>query len=107
MLFRSDKDLKESLAKWDAGMKALKSAKPRDKVIGEMSRATSMLRDLLNENFDSVIVDTPELFQEARAYVQHIAPEKERIVKLHQGKSKVFEQYGIEKQLKMLVPVKS
>jgi len=43
-----DKDLKESLAKWDAGMKALKSAKPRDKVIGEMSRATSMLRDLLN-----------------------------------------------------------
>jgi ribonuclease G len=97
-----DKDLKESLAKWDLGMKALRSAKPRDKVIGEMSRATSMLRDLLNENFDSVIVDTPELFQEARAYVQHIAPEKERIVKLHQGKTKVFEQYGIEKQLKML-----
>jgi ribonuclease G len=61
-----------------------------------------MLRDLLNENFDSVIVDTPELFQEAKNYVSHIAPEKEKIVKLHQGKNKVFEQFGIEKQLKML-----
>lgn len=97
-----DKDLRESIAKWDAGMKALKSAKPRDKIIGEMSRATSMLRDLLNENFDSVVVDTPELFQEARNYVSNIAPEKEKIVKLHQGKNKVFEQLGIEKQLKML-----
>ena len=67
-----------------------------------MSRATSMLRDLLNENFDSVVVDTPELFQEARNYVSNIAPEKEKIVKLHQGKNKVFEQLGIEKQLKML-----
>ncbi|MEA5458310.1 Rne/Rng family ribonuclease [Arcicella sp. LKC2W] len=97
-----DKDLRESIAKWDAGMKALKSAKPRDKIIGEMSRATSMLRDLLNENFDSVVVDTPELYQEARNYVLNIAPEKEKIVKLHQGKTKVFEQLGIEKQLKML-----
>ena len=97
-----DKDLRESIAKWDAGMAALKSAKPRDKIIGEMSRATSMLRDLLNENFDSVVVDTPELYQEARNYVLNIAPDKEKIVKLHQGKTKVFEQLGIEKQLKML-----
>ena len=73
-----DKDLRESIAKWDAGMVALKSAKPRDKIIGEMSRATSMLRDLLNENFDSVVVDTPELYQEARNYVLNIAPDKEK-----------------------------
>ncbi len=97
-----DKDLRESIAKWDAGMAALKTAKPREKIIGEMSRATSMLRDLLNEDFDSVIVDTPELYQEARNYVLNIAPDKEKIVKLHQGKVKVFEQLGLEKQLKML-----
>ena len=97
-----DKDLRESIAKWDMGMKALKTAKPREKIIGEMSRATSMMRDLLNEDFDSIVVDTPELFQEARNYVLNIAPDKEKIVKLHQGKVKVFEQLGIEKQLKML-----
>ena len=61
-----------------------------------------LLRDLLNEDFDSVIVDTPELYQEARNYVLNIAPDKEKIVKLHQGKVKVFEQLGLEKQLKML-----
>ncbi|MFD1819795.1 ribonuclease G [Pseudarcicella hirudinis] len=97
-----ERDLKDSLAKWELGVKNLLDAKPRDKVIGEMSRATSMLRDLLNENFDSVIVDTPELFQEAKNYVHNIAPDKEKIVKLHAGKTKAFEQFGIEKQLKML-----
>ena len=95
-------DLKGLIAKWDIGMKALREAKPRDKIIGEMSRATSMLRDLLNDDFDSVTVDSKELYEEARLYVQQIAPEKEKIVKLFAGKNKLFEQYGIEKQLKML-----
>ncbi|MCY7352825.1 MAG: Rne/Rng family ribonuclease [Cytophagaceae bacterium] len=95
-------DLKGLIAKWDNGMKALREAKPRDKIIGEMSRATSMLRDLLNDDFDSVTVDSKELYEETRQYVQQIAPEKEKIVKFFVGKNKLFEQYGIEKQLKML-----
>ena len=80
----------------------LVDAKPADRIIGEMSRATSMLRDLLNNDFDNVIVDTPELYNEAKGYVHNVAPEKEKIVKLHQSKTKLFEQLGIEKQLKML-----
>jgi ribonuclease G len=61
-----------------------------------------MLRDLLNNDFDNVIVDSPEVYQEAKDYVHNVAPEKEKIVKLHAGKNKLFEQVGIEKQLKML-----
>lgn len=95
-------DLRGLIAKWNRGMNALRDAKPRDKVIGEMSRATSMLRDLLNDDFDAVTVDSKDLYEEARAYVHQIAPEKEKIVRLYAGKSKLFEQFGIEKQLKML-----
>ena len=97
-----ERDLLESLAKWDAGMLLLQNAKPRDKVIGEMSRASSILRDMLNENFDNIVVDSKEIFDETKRYIHAIAPEKEKIVKLHSGKNKVFEQYGIEKQLKSL-----
>ncbi|HAA10738.1 MAG TPA: ribonuclease E/G [Cytophagales bacterium] len=97
-----DKDLRSLLERWDEGMKALKDAKTRDKVIGEMSRASSMLRDMLNESFDSIIVDDNKMYHEIRHYIASIVPEKEKIVKLHNGKSKVFEQFGIEKQLKML-----
>jgi ribonuclease G len=97
-----DKDLNELLDKWQAGMERLQTAKPKDKIIGEMNRATSMLRDMLNESFDNIVVDDKEMYEEIRTFIHNIAPEKEKIVKLHSGKSKIFEQYGIEKQLKML-----
>lgn len=97
-----DKDLRSLLERWDNGMVAVKKAKPRDKVIGEMSRASSMLRDMLNESFDSIVVDDSSVYQEIRNYIAKIVPEKEKIVKQHSGKAKIFEQYGIEKQLKML-----
>ena len=97
-----DKDLRALLQRWEDGMKGLKKSKPRDKVIGEMSRASSMLRDMLNESFDSIVVDDSQVFQEIKNYIASIAPDKEKIVKLHSGKAKIFEQYGIEKQLKMM-----
>lgn len=97
-----EKDLRDSIAKWEDGVRKLGTAKPKERIIGEMSRATSMLRDLLNNDFDNVIVDSPEVYQEAKDYVHNVAPEKEKIVKLHSGKNKLFEQVGIEKQLKML-----
>ena len=97
-----ERDLRDSISKWEEGMKKLVEAKSTDRIIGEMSRATSMLRDLLNKDFDNVIVDSQELYNEAKDYVHTVAPEKEKIVKLHTGKTKLFEQVGIEKQLKML-----
>ncbi|MBV6645625.1 MAG: Rne/Rng family ribonuclease, partial [Cyclobacteriaceae bacterium] len=96
-----DKDLQNLVNLWDEGVKNLHDAKPRDKVIGEVSRANSILRDVLNESFDSIIVDDKELHGEIKSYIQKIAPEKEKIVKHFQAKTKIFEMYGVERQLKM------
>ncbi len=97
-----DKDLQIMLAKWEAGVKNLREAKPRDKIIGEMSRASSIMRDLLNDSFDNITIDSKEMYDEARAYIHEIAPEKDKILRFYSGKNKVFEQYGIEKQVKTL-----
>lgn len=97
-----DRDLQASLEKWESGIKALRDAKPRDRIIGEMNRASSILRDMLNESFDSITVDTREMFDDIKNYIHTIAPEKERIVKLYNGKTKVFEAFGLEKQIKSL-----
>ena len=97
-----DRDLQNLVEKWESGMKALREAKPRDKIIGEMSRASSMLRDMLNESFDSITVDDKDIYEEIRDYIRTIAPEKERILKLYNGKAKLFENFGIEKQLKSI-----
>ena len=97
-----DRDLNNLLEKWEEGYKTLREAKPKEKIIGEMSRASSMLRDMLNESFDSITVDDKDIYEEIRTYIRTIAPDKEKILKLYNGKVKLFETYGIEKQLKSL-----
>ncbi len=95
-----DNDLRNLLESWENGIKALRTAKPQDMVIGEMSRVNSILRDVLNESFDMIMVDDKAFYAEIKQYIKKIAPEKEKIVKLYQSKVKIFEAYGIEKQLK-------
>ncbi|SFC89074.1 ribonuclease G [Flexibacter flexilis DSM 6793] len=97
-----DKDLSNLVQKWEEGFGLLRTARPRDKVIGEMNRVSSMLRDLLNESFDGVSVDSKEIYDEVKNYIRNFAPDKEKIVRLHTGKAKLFEAAGIEKQLKTL-----
>lgn len=97
-----DRDLQNLLDNWKSGVHVLKRAKVRDKVIGEMGRVSSLLRDILNESFDQVVVDDKSIFEEVRDFVKKIAPGKEKLVRKHNGKAKIFEQYHIEKQLKSL-----
>lgn len=95
-----DNDLRNLVKTWDEGIKNLKKARPGQKVIGEMGKASALLRDVLNESFDTIAIDDKDIFEEVRNYTKKIAPEKEKIVKLYNGKSKIFENFGIEKQIK-------
>lgn len=95
-----DKDLRNLVRMWEEGITRLMTANPRDKIIGELSKTSSLLRDLLNESFDNIHVDDKRIFDEVRTYIQTIAPDKEKIVKLYNGKAKIFEHYGIEKLIK-------
>lgn len=97
-----DRDLRHSVKLWEDGIKKLRDAKPREKIIGEINRASALLRDVLNESFDSIVTDDKEIYDEVKTYIQTIAPEKEKIVRLYNGKPKIFESLGIEKQLKSL-----
>lgn len=95
-----DKDLRNLVKMWEQGMTRLVDANPRDKIIGEINKTSSILRDVLNESFDSVMVDDKKIFDEVLQYIKNNAPEKEKIVKLYSGKAKIFEHFGIEKQIK-------
>ncbi|HNG40259.1 MAG TPA: ribonuclease E/G, partial [Cyclobacteriaceae bacterium] len=56
--------------------------------------------DLLNESFDNIHIDDKKMYDEARAYIRNISPEQEKIVKFYNGRAKIFEHYGVEKQIK-------
>ncbi|WP_459210039.1 Rne/Rng family ribonuclease [Aquimarina rhabdastrellae] len=95
-----DKDLQNLLGRWDAMCKKLYKANHPSKVLGEMNRASSILRDVFNDTFTSICVDDETLFTQVKDYVHKIAPNKESIVKLHTTNNPIFEKYGIERQIK-------
>ncbi len=96
-----DRDLRDLVQKWEEGIKSLEHADKGHKIISEQNRAESVLRDMLNESFDSITVDSSSLYKDIKDYIKRIAPDKEKIVKKHKSKTKLFEAYGIEKQIKL------
>ena len=95
-------DLNDLVEKWDQCFKQLKTAKPPFKVLGELSRSSAMLRDLLNKDFNNIYVDNPETQAELKEYLASIAPGKEKMVKGYKRNIPIFEHFGLEKQIKAL-----
>ena len=95
-----DADLQDLVKKWKALHRNIQRVKPPQRALRELNRVSALLRDVLNDSFNSIIVDDNDLYEEVRSYMKTIEPEKENMVKLYQGKFPVFEQYGIERQIK-------
>lgn len=95
-------DLNDLLSKWEACYKELKGAVPPRKVLGEIDRTSSILRDLLNESFSALHVNDQKVYEEMKGYLATIAPEKAKILKLYKGQTSIFENFGIDRQIKAL-----
>jgi len=95
-----DKDIQDLISKWTQCFELLKTAKPPQKLLGEMNRTSTILRDMLNPGFNSIWVNDQMFYEEVKSYIRSIAPEQEEIVKMHKGKIPLFEHLGIDKQIK-------
>lgn len=96
-----DKDLHNLLAKWNSMCKKLTTAHHPSKVLGEVNRTSTILRDVFNDTFTGIIVDDEDMYYNTKEYLQEIAPSKVSIVKHYQSREvPIFEKYGIERQIK-------
>lgn len=95
-----DTDLRDLTGKWESIIKKLPHLKPPQKVLSELDRTSQILRDILNESFNSIHVNDTSLYEETKAYIGTIAPDKKDIVKRYKGRVPIFDNYGIEKQLR-------
>ncbi|MDR2906832.1 MAG: ribonuclease E/G, partial [Bacteroidales bacterium] len=59
-----DSDLKHLLSKWDSLASQLLNAKPPKLLLNEQAKTMKILRDLLNNDFNSIVVDDEILYQE-------------------------------------------
>ncbi|NAS31246.1 Rne/Rng family ribonuclease [Flavobacteriaceae bacterium R38] len=95
-----DKDLHNLIGRWTTMCKKIYKAEHPSKVLSELNRAASILRDVFNDSFTSIQVDDETLYYQIKDYLQEIAPEKESIVKLYKSSVPIFEKAGIERQIK-------
>ncbi|GAB4419502.1 MAG: ribonuclease E/G [Bacteroidia bacterium] len=94
------KDIDSIMQKWRLMTLALQSGKPPIKVLSEHNRATSILRDMLSQGFDTIYVDDQEAYQEIETYLRANQPDLLKNLKFYKGKVSLFQAMGIEKQIK-------
>ena len=85
-----DKDLQNSLDRWKTLCKRIANSNTPTKVLSELDRASSILRDVMNDSFTNIITNDESLKIEIKEYLQKIYPEKENIVKLHRSNVPIF-----------------
>ncbi len=93
-------DLSTLIEAWTSIQKNLKNAVAPAKIMSEKNKATSILRDLLTEDFNKVIVNDKNIYNDIRNYILKIAPDKADIVSQHQNGASIFDHYGITRQVK-------
>ncbi len=97
-----DQDIQDLMTRWTALHAQMKTAQPPAKLLGEIDRTSTILRDTLNADFNSIHVNDASLYEEIRNYIRAKAPEQVDIVKLYKGKVPIFEFAGVDKQIKSL-----
>jgi ribonuclease G len=93
-------DILELAEMWKSIQANLKGAKAPQLIMGEQNKTTSILRDLLSESFQRVVVNDKKLLNETKEYISRIAPDQEEIVSYHNGGMAIFDQFGVSKQVK-------
>lgn len=95
-----DNELRSLVRKWEFAFEGLKGVNSPCRIISEINRTSTFLRDALNGSYNNIYVNDEVTYQEIKEYISEIAPEKEKIVKLYKGKEPIFEYFGIEKAIK-------
>ncbi len=93
-------DLSGLVETWKTIQRNLKGATAPSKILSEQTKTTSILRDLLNESFNRIVVNDKTLYNDTRTYIQRIAPEKQDIVSFYNNGQQIFDHFGITKQVK-------
>lgn len=97
-----DNELRELAEKWETAFRKFRTTNPPKLVIGELSRTSAILRDMLNASFNSIYINEQSAYKEVKEYIESIAPEKNKIVKYYKGGVPIFDYFGINKQIKSL-----
>lgn len=93
-------DLLDLTQTWNNIQNSIKGAVAPARILSEQNKTTSILRDLLSEDFNKIVINDKNIYNDTRSYIQKIAPDKVDIVSYVNNGTPLFDQFGITKQVK-------
>jgi ribonuclease G len=88
------------LNKWNEIHKNLHKAKAPTKLLSELDKTSSILRDLLNGSFNRIVTNDRETYQHIKGYLESISPDHVKVLSHYKGTRSVFEHFGVSRQIK-------
>ena len=88
------------IQKWEDSWKKIATDKNVQLLFSEYSKTTTVLRDLLSDQFSNIWINDERVADEARKYVSLISPEQEKIVHLYDGKQPIYDHFEVTRQIK-------
>ncbi|TLS53536.1 Rne/Rng family ribonuclease [Paenibacillus antri] len=85
--------------RWRRIEEKAKRAQAPSEVYADVELLPRLIRDIVTEQMDEIVVDQPALMEEAKRMLRSIAPQLTERVRLHDGKKSAIEAYGVKEQL--------
>jgi ribonuclease E len=92
-------DLNYLLKLWSAVDEAGKSGKGAFLIYQESSLVIRAIRDYFNSDIGDILIDTDDIYEQARQFVAHVMPEHEARVKRYKDDAPLFSRFQIEHQI--------
>ena len=93
-------EVMQLMGKWEEIFKQLKTVVPPGKLLSELDKPASVLRDLLSDGFSRIMVNDKTLYEDIKIFMQAISPQQVGIVQLYSGTKPIFDTYGVTRQVK-------
>ena len=93
-------ELEDLVTKWQTIYNQATNATPPTKLLSEIDKSTSILRDILDGSFSKIVVDDKNLYNHIAQFMEGIAPDKVKIVNHFKSKKPIFDAYGVNRQIK-------
>ena len=95
-----DNELRILVKRWEECVKTLQHKEPVSLISQELGRTIGIIRDIFSPEFENIHVNDQTVYEEIKQYLELIAPEASKVVKLHTGDQPIFDKFDITRQMK-------
>jgi ribonuclease G len=93
-------DMQQLVDRWKLAVSKLPLSPVPSKIAADLDKTSALIRDLVNDTFHAIYVDSPVLYNEVKNYLKSISFEKSKILNLYKEKQPIFEHFNVAKQIK-------